>query len=217
MKWKKSNVIIFMLAVIMTLQIILMVKVVAVADDKPEEIPSAEIIQPTEIQATEAPTEAPETVPVTEVATEPAFVYPYIQCDLSPTLQETVYDICEEWDVDFPLVMAVIFRESSFNPYAVSADGSSVGLMQINEINFDWLSRKLGITDFRDATQNVEAGVFMLHELFEKYHDPSEVLMAYNMGEGGAGNLWDQGIYSTAYSEAVLQTANKFQVEINET
>ena len=52
--------------------------------------------------------------------------------------------------------------------------------------------------------------------LFEKYDDPAKVLMAYNLGETGAKNLWDRGIYNTSYTDKILNYANKFQEELND-
>ena len=125
-----------------------------------------------------------------------------------------ILDKCEEYEIDFAFTMALIFKESSFRPDADS--GSSVGLMQIHRINHGWLSEELGLTDFFDPEQNVTAGLYMLRNLFEKYDDPHLVLMAYNMGETGARKLWNQGIYTSSYSEGVLRVAEEFQNEINE-
>lgn len=137
-----------------------------------------------------------------------------IDCPLDDATQQMILEKCEEYGIDFAFTMAVIFKESSFRPNADS--GSSVGLMQINRINHNWLSEELGITDFFDPAQNVEAGLFMLRNLFEKYDDPHTVLMAYNMGETGAKRLWDKGVFTSAYSEGVLQVANKYNEEIQE-
>lgn len=139
---------------------------------------------------------------------------PRINCRLDDATQQMILERCEELDLDFAFVMAVIFRESSFRPNADS--GSSVGLMQINRINHDWLSKELGITDFWDPEQNVKAGTYMLRLLFEKYEDAGMVLMAYNMGESGARKLWNKGIYVTDYAEGVFQQADKYNQEIAE-
>lgn len=159
--------------------------------------------------------EATETVPETIAETVPEEVIPLISdCPLDDATQQMIYQICVEYDVDYPLVMSVIFNESSFRPNANS--GSSVGLMQINKVNHKWLSKELGLTDFFDPKQNVTAGVYMLRKLFDKYEDPAKVLMAYNMGEGGASKKWKQGIYTSGYAKAVLSKADKYAKEIQE-
>ena len=38
------------------------------------------------------------------------------------------------------------------------------------------------------------------------------VLMAYNMGEDAAARLWEKGIYSTDYTEKILN----YQMQFNE-
>lgn len=139
---------------------------------------------------------------------------PRINCRLDDVTQQMIVERCEELDLDFAFVMAVIFKESSFRPNADS--GSSVGLMQINRINHDWLSKELGITDFFDPEQNVKAGTYMLRLLFEKYEDAGMVLMAYNMGESGARKLWNKGVYTTDYAESVFQQADIYNQEIAE-
>lgn len=172
-------------------------------------------VEPTVEETVPAPTEET-TEPTVETVPEPTESPMKIDCALDEETQNMIYEKCVEYGVDFPLVMAVIFKESSFRPDVVSSDGGDYGLMQINRINHGWLSKELGITDFLDPEQNVTAGIYMLHQLFDKYDDPAKVLMAYNMGEGGAGKLWKQGIYSSSYAEGVLQLADKYKNEIQE-
>ena len=175
----------------------------------------------TPIEEPEAPTETPTETDTSVVEILP----PRIDCRLDDATQQMILERCEELDLDFAFVMAVIFRESSFK---VNADsGSSVGLMQINRINHDWLSEEFGIADqfdsederteaFFDPELNVKAGTYMLRQLFEKYEDAGMVLMAYNMGESGARKLWNKGIYVTDYAEGVFQQADKYNQEIAE-
>ena len=143
-------------------------------------------------------------------------IHPRINCPLDDDTQQMILDKCEHFNIDFAFTMAVIFKESSFKPNVISSDGGDYGLMQINKINHKWLSEQLGITDFLDPEQNVTAGLYMLRQLFEKYEDPALVLMAYNMGEGGAKKQWDKGIYTSDYADAVLQQADKYNQEIIE-
>ena len=160
------------------------------------------------------PVEEPDDDPVFHQEAKSAPVQPRITCPLDDETQQMILDKSHHFNIDFAFTMAVINKESSFNPKADS--GSSVGLMQINRINHKWLSDELGFTDFWDPEQNVTAGLYMLRELFEKYEDPALVLMAYNMGEAGAKKLWDKGVYSSGYAEAVLQQAEIYNQEIQE-
>lgn len=145
----------------------------------------------------------------------PETVEPRINCILDDETQQMILEKSEMFDVDFAFIMAVIFRESSFRSDIIS-NSNDYGLMQINEINHEWLYDELGIVNFLDPEQNVTAGVYMLSDLFDKYENPTLVLMAYNMGETGAKRLWDKGIYSTDYAEAILQQAEIYTAEIAE-
>lgn len=139
---------------------------------------------------------------------------PRIDCRLDDETQQMILERCEEMGLDFPFVMAVIFKESSFRPNADS--GSSVGLMQINRMNHNWLSKELDISNFFDPEQNVKAGTYILKDLFDKYEDPAKVLMCYNMGETGARRLWKKGVYTSGYAEGVLQQTEIYKQEIKE-
>ena len=127
-----------------------------------------------------------------------------VDCSLDVEVQEFIYYLALGYNIDFNFVMAVIAHESDYRADIISST-NDYGLMQINKCNHEWLSEALGITDFLDPYQNVMAGVYMLHNLFEKYEDAPLVLMAYNMGESGAKRLWDKGIYETKYSRAIIQ------------
>lgn len=133
-----------------------------------------------------------------------------LDCELDEGTQAFTYYLCEAYDIDWTLVMAMMKQESHFNANTVSATGD-YGLMQINKCNHSWLSEQLGVNDFLNEEQNIRAGVFVLRKLFEQYTDADMVLMAYNMGEGGAANLWEKGIYSTNYSRHVRAYQAEFQ------
>ena len=128
---------------------------------------------------------------------------------LDRDLQEFTYALCKVYDMDYSFVLAVIEQESGFNRSPVNS--GNYGLMQINEANVPTLKKNLGITDLQDPYNNIRAGVYMLHALFEKYGDKEKVLMAYNLGEGGAKLLWDRGIFETKYTHSVSQKQAKYQ------
>jgi len=135
-----------------------------------------------------------------------------LECDLPVELQEFTYYLCEAYYLDFEFVMAVMYTESKFNADAISSTNDS-GLMQINACNHAELSSALGVTDFTEPYQNIRAGLYILRRLFEKYDEPSMVCMAYNMGEYGASVLWDNGVYSTSYSQKVLTKADEYKAQ----
>lgn len=128
-------------------------------------------------------------------------------------LQEFIFYLSQAYEMDFTFVMALIQRESGYNPDVISKT-NDYGLMQINEINHPYLQEQLGITDFTEPYSNVRAGMFILRKLFEKYETPEKVLMAYNMGETGASRLWEQGIFEINYSKSVLQIQQELNAEL---
>lgn len=139
--------------------------------------------------------------------------FKYLNCELPAEQQEFLYYICSAHHLDFSLVMAVIQVESGFNAQAVSST-KDYGLMQINQINHEWLTETLGITDYLNPYQNIYAGVYVLRQLFERYQDVNMVLMAYNMGESGAAKLWEKGIYETDYTHEVLSTQQQISGQL---
>lgn len=133
---------------------------------------------------------------------------------LDGDVQEYILELCNQYEMDPVLVLAVMHVETRFDPAAVSKTGD-YGLMQINKVNHEGYRKILGITDFLDAKQGALAGIYMLWDLREHYGCDTEnkILMAYNRGIGGAKKLWKQGIYSNTYTEEVAKakrTIRKF-------
>lgn len=218
---KVFKTILFLLAFSSTLQLISMFKIEKLIRTV-EDFEPIEVVEPlhkdikSEILEPMVEPEEPEVTEVTEV-TEPEEpeAEPLIDCRMDGETQQMILEKCDEYDVDFAFVMAIIFKESSFNPDVVSKT-NDYGLMQINKINHKWLSEELGITNFLDPEMNVTAGLHILSDLFRKYENPTLVLMAYNFGEVGAMRKWNQGIYYSAYAEGILQQANIYNAELAE-
>lgn len=185
----------------------------AVAGGEPADAVRA--VEPTD-DATEIVSIEPTTTAQTETVeqqeeTEATSEYIYYDVPMTDELQRYIQDVCTEYEFDrYDIVVALIEKESSFDETAVS-ETNDYGLMQINECNHEWLSGELGIDDFLDGEQNITAGVYLISDLYDKYEDIGLALMAYNCGEKGAKDLWQQGIYSTAYSRAVLETAESLE------
>lgn len=134
----------------------------------------------------------------------------YYDVPMSTELQDEMFALCEEYGVSPELVLAVIETESGFNPAAVSKTGD-YGLMQINKGNHKWLSEKLGVNDFLDATQNMKCGIYMLaFSLNSADGDYTRALMVYNFGLSGARRAWKNGKTSTAYTDKVLENMTKY-------
>ena len=141
-------------------------------------------------------------------------IIPEYDIPLDKDIQKYLYDKCKEYNVPYDLALGVIKVESNFNPSLIhkNSNGSrDYGLFQINTINHKWLSEELGITDFLNPYQNIDAGVYMLSQLLKKYDDEHIVLMSYNMGEQAAKNLVSRGIDSSQYSRKVIETKEELK------
>lgn len=144
---------------------------------------------------------------VTEPPGRVGFVY-YPDVDLDEITQDFIFVETGEAAVDYELVIAIIIHESRCDPEAISKT-NDYGLMQINQINHEWLAEEYGLTNMLDPRQNIIAGITILAQ--QSDHDDGtdaglhKMLMAYNMGPTGAANAWAKGTYSTAYTREVMQ------------
>lgn len=140
------------------------------------------------------------------------FVY-LSEVPLSEDLQRFVYQLSAAYGIDYPLVLAIMERESQFDADTVSPT-NDYGLMQINRVNHARLNKELGVTNFLEPYQNIKAGMFMLRSLFDKYEAVDTVLMAYNMGESGAKRLWNKGIFESRYSNFICKKADEYRIKL---
>ena len=131
---------------------------------------------------------------------------PWADIPLSNEMQAYIHTLCEEYNLAYSFIIALIDTESNFKTDVVSAT-DDYGLMQINACN-----HREGF-DYLDPYDNVTMGIEMLSDLAKKYDDVESVLMAYNFGEAGAKKLWKQGIYSTDYTKKVLDKKLKYEKE----
>ena len=123
---------------------------------------------------------------------------------LDEDLQIYIHDLCEEYDISYAMVIAMIDVESGFNAEAVSST-NDYGLMQINKVN-----HRDGM-DYLNPYDNVRHGIKALHKLTKKYEEADLVAMCWNCGETGARKLWEQGIYSTEYSRKVAEKKMEYE------
>lgn len=120
-------------------------------------------------------------------------------------------DLCNERNVSYPLVLAMIERETGYRN--VDSDGY-YGYMQISSYWHSGRMEKLGCTDLTDPYDNVNVGTDYIAELLEMYEDVHKALMAYNMGGGAASGLWEQGITTSDYSRYIVARAEEISHEI---
>jgi hypothetical protein len=169
---------------------------------------SPQVSVPVSKQDSTAPPQQPDNEPAIVLEDGPRYD-PTVQkydIPLGYELQEQTYYTCEKYDSTkyYQLMLAVMWQESNFTIDRVSPT-QDYGLMQINRGNHAYLREQLDIVDFLDPFQNIDAGVYVLAGYIAKYEDIQKALMAYNMGQAGARKQWDKGIYTSAYSRAVIE------------
>ena len=93
-------------------------------------------------------------------------------------LAGVINEAAKKYGVDPNLVAAMAFRESRFNPNAVSRIGAQ-GVMQL----MPKTARSLGVQDSFDARQNIMGGTKYLKYLLDRFDgDITLSLAAYNAG-----------------------------------
>lgn len=100
----------------------------------------------------------------------------------APLTKQAISDLVQEAArrerVDEALVWAVIEKESSFDPCAVSSRGA-LGLMQL----MPETASELGVADAFDPSENILAGTRYLRQLLDRYRgNLALALGAYNAG-----------------------------------
>lgn len=118
------------------------------------------------------------------------------------TVQAALQNASAQYGVPLPLLQAVAYAESGYNPSVTSSAGAQ-GLLQIMPAN----DATLGVTNPFDAQQSANAGAQFLAQLYSQYGDWTTALIAYNEGPG---NLASKGPFasSQSYAAGILANAN---------
>lgn len=89
-----------------------------------------------------------------------------------------IREASEKYRVDPALIAAVVYKESRFDPHAVSSRGAQ-GLMQLMPRTASYL----GVKDAFDPRQNILGGTRYLREMLDEFDGNVDVaLAAYNAG-----------------------------------
>lgn len=168
--------------------------------------------QPTET-STEAPSEEvtePSIEDATEVETEPELQY--FDVPLEKDLQRLIFELCEKRGIDPAIIVAMIFRESSFRSNIIGDSGNSYGLMQIQpKWNRDRMN-ELGCNNLLDPYQNVKVGIDCFADYYDQSGSITWALMAYNGGPTYANRLTREGRVSQ-YAKNVLSYAETIRIK----
>ena len=149
-------------------------------------------------QEAQAEIKLPEAEPVDITEQAPLYDVP-----LSADLQEHIRQLCDDYGVDMPLVLAIIGQESNYRTDAVGDDGNSLGLMQIQPRWHQGRMDRLGVTDLLDPYQNITVGIDLLAELISENKGTEWAVAAYNAGAEIAD--YNNAIGTrTEYTESVM-------------
>lgn len=109
-------------------------------------------------------------------------------------LQEYTYDLCVENQIEeyYTLILCQLYYESQYKADAISKS-NDYGIAQINKCNHEWLSGKLGITDFLDAKQSIACNIYMMSNCLKKYSVESS-LFCYNTGKVNGSNAYSDNV-----------------------
>lgn len=140
-----------------------------------------------------------------------------LEIPLEAETQWAIYEACDYDPGLFCLVMAIAEHESDFDTETVGDGGSSLGMMQINTRWHTGRMEALGVTDLTNPVQCATVAIDYLLELEARYGFEPEseaLLMAYNMGPGGAREALKAGQTSTDYSREVATVYQGYLEEL---
>lgn len=129
---------------------------------------------------------------------------------LSDEIVATVDKYAKEYDINQFVLCALIERESSGKPNAVSPSGTCKGLMQVNDKSWNDIFEKYDITDVYDIDGNIHVGVEVFRYYLDTYGTLEDALMGYN-GDKRAGT----GVVS-GYANSIIKKAKEYQMEQTE-
>jgi soluble lytic murein transglycosylase len=115
-----------------------------------------------------------------------------------------IAEASKKYDLEAPLIKAVIKAESDFDPNAISQKGAR-GLMQIMPMNF----RLLNVENPFDPNQSIDAGARYLREMMDRYQGKLTLsLAAYNAGPGAVDRY--KGIPPYQETEQYIERVMKY-------
>ena len=155
---------------------------------------------------------------VQSVAAQSATPEGFKQYNIKLPVEQQIYayNISRKYGVQYELFLAIMYKESGFNPSAFGG-GNSYGLCQVHISNHSNLRSVLGVSDFFNPYDNMTAGAYLLSKYFATARtqvsgESVEVyaLNAYNMGEGTYfTNCFSKGVLHRSYSNAVISIRNR--------
>ena len=138
---------------------------------------------------------------------------------LSWEYQDYMRTYCHLYGCPYPLALAVADWETrgQFDMDAVGPAGE-VGIFQLNPGPNGTYHADLEAATGLDPTTpegNIAGGCYKLGRYLAEYGDAAMVAMAYNRGQAGARAVWEAGITSNDYTDAVLEAVKRWECTVN--
>lgn len=127
----------------------------------------------------------------------------YFDVPLDESLQDLIFELCEERGIDPAIIIAMIEKESRFRADIKGDKGRSYGLMQIQPRYHQDRADRLGCPDLMNPYHNVTVGIDLLGDLIESGGSIEWALMAYNGGASYANKKASKGIVSDYAKEVI--------------
>lgn len=140
-----------------------------------------------------------------------------------PDLKEYTSRVCDEYGVDYSLVLGVIYNESRFKSGLTHMNSNGTidyGLMQVNEVNFKYLNKTLGITSMNqllDDRVGIRCGVHLLAYHKNATGNDSAALLRYQVGEGTYRKYVKNGKHTNDTHGRVWQYRDVYHEYLNQT
>ena len=158
-------------------------------------------------------------VAISAAADDPIGIYE----SWSAHLKEYTAQVCNEYNVDYSLALGVIYNESRFKSgltHLNSNGTTDYGLMQVNEVNFKYLNKTLGITSMNqllDDRVGIRCGVHLLAYHKNATGNDSAALLRYQVGEGTYRKYIKHGKHTNDTHGRVWQYRDIYHEYLNQT
>ena len=141
----------------------------------------------------------------------------YARCGgyLPDLVQVYIYRLCKQYEIRYPLVLALIEAESGYRYDVVSAT-NDIGYMQVN---YKWQKDKMeGMSEkaLYNPYVNIRIGMEYLAELKEIFNTEEGMLTGYKYGPGGAmSRCFNDRTVSSPYAEKIMERADEIEEELS--
>ena len=157
---------------------------------------------------------------------QPQKVEVYYDILLQKELQDYIKQLCQKYEVNTEIILAIMKTESEFKHEISSLNqsegGRSVGISQLNENYIDWYCKLTGINNFdiTNIKNNIEGGVAVFKYYYDYWKQRGYVgkeleiyaLNSYNMGVQGYQNyLKRYGNISRSYDQKVFRNMEEIK------